>query len=112
MGKKFNLGGDKASARRQRQKERAEEDRARLLDNFPSELADKKFSIRPTPAIEKAEIVTDDSGYRYTEYKSLAKLSIQFDGPGGFRSIRRTLPDIFEVTEIVYSGVGPDDEDS
>jgi len=49
-----------------------------------------------------------DSGYTFTEYKSLAKLSVKLDrGRGAFRM--ETLPDIFEVTEIIYSGVGIED---
>jgi len=60
-----------------------------------------------TPAIPTARIVKDDSGYEYAEYKGLAKVIMPFDcGGKDLPSARRALPDIFEVTEIVYSGVG------
>ena len=48
----------------------------------------------------------------YETFKSLAKLSVPFDrGLGRARTMFQTLPEIFEVTEIVYSGVGVEDQD-
>ena len=111
MGRKFNLGGDRARELKKRSQKRAEKDRESFLENWPNDLARKEFHVQPTPAKEVAKVVKSASGYAYTEYKSLAKLSVPFEGPGGFRYVRRTLPDIFEVTEIVYSGVEVEDLD-
>jgi hypothetical protein len=41
-------------------------------------------------------------------FSTLAKLSVPFDRGFGMSKLR-TLPDIFEVTEIVYFGVGVED---
>ena len=113
MSKKINLGGERARVLKERSRERASEDRQSFLDNWPNELAGKAFHIRPTPAKEVAEIVRMDSGYTFTQYKSLAKLSVPFDCRSGMKhsSIMRTLPDIFEVTEIIYPGVSVEDQD-
>jgi hypothetical protein len=110
MGRKINLGGDRARVLRERSQQRAQEDRESFLDNWSSELAAKKFHLVPAPAIPTAKIIEDDSGYRYTEYKGMAKIQLPFDcGGKGFHTVSRMLPDIFEVTEIVYSGVGVED---
>jgi hypothetical protein len=78
---------------------------------WSSVLAGKEFRTVPTPAIPVAKIIKDDSGYEYAEYKTLVKVRLPFDcGAKGFPPATRTLPDIFEVTEIVYSGVGVEDD--
>jgi hypothetical protein len=111
MGRKINLGGERARILRERSELRAQEDRETFLDNWSTELAGKKFHVMPTPAIPTAKIIKDDSGYKYTEYKGLAKVRLPFDcGGKKFRQVSRTLPDIIEVTEIVYSGVGVEDD--
>lgn len=112
MSKKINLGGQRARDIKRRSRERAGEERRYFLDNLPTELARKKFTILPTSGEEIAKIVRMDSGYTFTEYKSLAKLSVPFErGDRLGRHFIRTLPDIFEMTEIVYSGVGVEDDD-
>jgi len=107
MGRKINLGGERARVLQKRSEQRAQGDREFFLDNWSSELASKDFRLMATPAIPTARIVKDDSGYEYAEYKGLAKVIMPFDcGGKDLPSARRALPDIFEVTEIVYSGVG------
>jgi hypothetical protein len=112
MTKKINLRTQPIRRRQERCKERDEEDRRLFLENFPTELAKREFRVIPAPAEEVARVVHMDSGYTYTEYKSLAKLSVPFERGLGLkqRPKFRTLPDVFEVTEIVYSGVGVDDD--
>ena len=111
MTRKINLGGQRARELIDRRQERARVDRQYFLENMPAELARKDFDIKPTPAKEVAKVVRMDSGYTFTEYKSLARLSVPFESGDDSRSITRTLPDIFEVTEIVYSGVGAEEDD-
>jgi hypothetical protein len=111
MGRKINLGGERARMLRKRSEQRAQEDRKFFLDNWSSELAGKEFRMMSTPAIPVAKIIKDDCGYKYTEYKGLAKVRVSLDcGGKGVPPVSRTLPDIFEVTEIVYSGVGVEDD--
>lgn len=102
MGRKINLGGERARVLKERSRERSREARRQFLDNMPTELAKKRFSIQPTPAKEEVKIIRMDNGYAFTEYKSLVKLSV----PGV-----RSLPDVFEMTEIVLSGVEIEDDD-
>jgi hypothetical protein len=113
MSKRINLGGERARVLRERSEQRAQEDRELFLANWSSELAGKEFRMVPTPAIPVAKAIKDDSGYEYAEYKTLAKVRLPFDcGGKGMPPASRTLPDIIEVTEIVYSGVGVDDQDN
>ena len=110
MGRKINLMSDRVMPLKERCRKRDAEDREHFLENFPTELARKECQLIPTPAKEVATVVHMDNGYTFTEYKSLAKMSVPFDRGQGM-SKRRTLPDIFEVTEVVYSGVGVEDQD-
>ncbi len=113
MTKKINLSTQRTRPLQERCQERDEEDRRCFLHDFPNELAKREFRVIPTPAKEIARVVQMDSGYTYTEYKSLAKLTVPFERGLGLKQSPkfRTLPDVFEVTEIVYSGVGVEDQD-
>jgi len=108
MGRRINLSRERVQPLKERIRKRDEDAKASCLTNLTSELAARKCYLVPTPAKEVAKVVRMDSGYTFTEYKSLAKLSVKLDrGRGAFRM--ETLPDIFEVTEIIYSGVGIED---
>ncbi len=112
MSRKINLGGERARELKERSRARAREDREYFLEHLPTELVRKEFGLQPTSEKEVANVIRMDSGYTFTEYKSEAKLSVPFErGLGLKRPLVQTLPDIFEVTEIVYSGVGPEDLD-
>tara|TARA_R110002096_G_scaffold161007_2_gene327340 strand:- start:6363 stop:6701 length:339 start_codon:yes stop_codon:yes gene_type:complete len=108
MGRRINLGSNRVMPLKERIRKRDDEERGHVLERIPSSLVAKQCSLRPTSAKTVAKVIRMDNGYSFTEYKSLAKLSIALDRGRG-RCKRVTLSNIYEVTEIVYSGVEPDD---
>lgn len=69
-----------------------------------------EFKLLPTSAVERTQVVESENGYAYAQYTTLARLEVPFDcGGGKHRRARRVLPDIVEVTEIVYSSHELDD---